>query len=108
MKKIVAYIRVSTVRQGASGLGLDAQRSAVAGYCKAHNATVLKEFQEIESGKSDDRQALRDAIALAKRSKAVLVIAKLDRLARSMSFIANLMDSDVEFAACDLPEANWA
>lgn len=105
-KQVVSYIRVSTQRQGASGLGLDGQRSAVDAYCAAHGVTLLREFKEIESGRNDDRAVLKAAIAFAKRSRAKLLIAKLDRLARSVAFIANLMDSDVDFTACDLPEAN--
>ncbi len=66
----------------------------------------MREFKEIESGRNDDRAVLRAAIAFAKRTHAKLLIAKLDRLARSVAFIANLMDADVDFTACDLPEAN--
>lgn len=106
MQQIVSYVRVSTQRQGSTGLGLDAQRAAVAQYCQQHGATLLKEFTEVESGRNNDRPILHDAIAFAKRSHCKLVIGKLDRLARSVSFIANLMDSGIDFAACDLPEAN--
>jgi len=102
---VVSYIRVSTVRQGASGLGLEGQRAAVDAYCKAHGVTVVREFMEVESGRNNDRAVLREAIAFAKRSHCRLLIAKLDRLARNVAFIANLMDSDVDFIACDLPEA---
>lgn len=105
-RQIVSYLRVSTQRQGQSGLGLDAQRAAVADYRKAHGAQVAREFQEVESGKNNDRAILHEAIAYAKRIRAVLVIAKLDRLARNVAFISGLMESGVEFAACDLPEAN--
>jgi DNA invertase Pin-like site-specific DNA recombinase len=104
--QIVAYYRVSTARQGASGLGLAAQRAAVEAYCKAHGANVAQEFTEIESGKNNDRRVLGEAITFARRSHLLLVIAKLDRLARNVAFIANLLESGVEFAACDLPEAN--
>lgn len=106
VKQVTAYIRVSTQRQGASGLGLDAQRMAVEAYCKQHGCEVIREFQEIESGRKNERAFLREAIAFAKRTRSVLLIAKLDRLARNVAFIANLMDSDVDFAACDVPEAN--
>jgi DNA invertase Pin-like site-specific DNA recombinase len=106
MRQVVSYLRVSTARQGTSGLGLEAQRVAVLAYCEAHGAEIVDEYREIESGRHNERPVLRQAIAYAKKIKGILVIAKLDRLARSVSFISNLMDSDIEFAACDLPEAN--
>jgi DNA invertase Pin-like site-specific DNA recombinase len=102
----VSYVRVSTQRQGASGLGLSAQRSAVQQFCKQHGMTLVHEFREVESGRKNDRAVLREALAYAKRAKATLLIAKLDRLARNVAFIANLMESGVEFRACDVPEAN--
>lgn len=101
----VPYYRVSTDRQGRSGLGLDAQRAAVAGYTQGRGE-VLAAFTEIESGKKNDRPELAKALALCRQKKARLVIAKLDRLARNVAFIANLMDSGVDFIACDMPEAN--
>lgn len=106
MEQVVSYLRVSTARQGASGLGLDAQRIAIAEYCSQHGAKLLREFTEVESGRKSDRSVLGEAIAFAKRSHAKLVIGKLDRLARNVAFIANIMDSGIDFAACDLPEAN--
>ena len=106
MKKVVSYLRVSTQRQGASGLGLDAQRSAVGSFCNAQGFQIVEEFVEVESGKRSDRPVLREALAKAKSCKALLVIAKLDRLARNVAFIANLMESGVEFRAVDMPEAN--
>jgi DNA invertase Pin-like site-specific DNA recombinase len=106
MEQVVAYLRVSTQRQGASGLGLDAQREAVAAYCKQHGCEVSREFQEIESGKNNDRKVLAEAMRFAKRTRSTLVIGKLDRLARNVHFISGLMESDVDFAACDLPQAN--
>lgn len=102
----VSYIRVSTQRQGSSGLGLSAQRSAVQQFCKQHGSTMVREFREVESGRNNDRAVLHEAIAYAKRAKATLLIAKLDRLARNVAFIANLMESGIEFRACDVPEAN--
>jgi len=106
MEQVVTYIRVSTARQGQSGLGLDAQRTAVAAYCLEHSCTVLREFREVESGKNNHRKVLQEALRFAKRNKARLVIAKLDRLARNVAFIAKLLESDVDFAFCDLPSAN--
>lgn len=101
---LVAYYRVSTERQGQSGLGLNAQRSAVAAY--AGGKDFLGEFVEVESGRKDDRPQLAAALAMCRQKRAVLVIAKLDRLARSVAFISNLMESGVEFVAVDMPQAN--
>ena len=106
MQSVVAYLRVSTARQGQSGLGLDGQRAAIAGYCASSGSEVSREFVEVESGKRNDRAVLRDALAYAKRTRSRLVIGKLDRLARNVAFIANLMESDVEFVALDVPGAN--
>ncbi len=102
----VGYYRVSTDRQGRSGLGLDAQRSAVANYLDGGNWTLLDTFTEVESGRRNDRPELAKALDLCRRRKATLVIAKLDRLARNVAFIANLMDADVDVVAVDMPEAN--
>jgi len=106
VETIVAYLRVSTARQGQSGLGLDAQRAAIAEYCASAGARIAKEFVEVESGKRNDRAVLQNALAYAKRTRSRLVIGKLDRLARNVAFIANLMESDVEFVALDVPGAN--
>jgi DNA invertase Pin-like site-specific DNA recombinase len=106
MEQVVAYLRVSTQRQGASGLGLDAQREAVGAYCKLHGCEVSREFQEIESGKNNTRAVLGQAMKYAKKTRSKLVIGKLDRLARNVHFISGLMESDCDFVACDLPEAN--
>jgi DNA invertase Pin-like site-specific DNA recombinase len=104
--KVVSYIRVSTQRQGSSGLGLEGQRAAVETFCRENGCDLLAEFQEVESGCKSDRPILRQALARARTAKAVLLIAKLDRLARNVAFIANLMEAGVEFRACDLPQAN--
>ncbi|RYG99646.1 MAG: recombinase family protein [Alphaproteobacteria bacterium] len=104
--RAVCYLRVSTARQGASGLGLEAQRTAVMAYVAAHGMTVAAEFVEVESGKRDDRPQLAAALAACRLHRAQLVIAKLDRLARNVAFIANLMDGGVDFVACDMPHAN--
>ncbi len=101
----VTYLRVSTDRQGRSGLGLEAQRKAVADHVTGKGA-IAAEYVETESGKRADRPQLACALAEAKRLGAVLLIAKLDRLARNVAFIANLLESGVEIAAADMPEAN--
>lgn len=101
----IAYYRVSTDRQGKSGLGLDAQRAAVAAHTEGRGE-ILAEFTEVESGKKNDRPQLAAALALCRKKRARLIIAKLDRLARNVAFIANLMDSGVDFVACDMPDAN--
>lgn len=106
MKKFVAYYRVSTRGQGRSGLGLSAQREAVAGYVTSQGGVVRAEFSEVESGSSSDRRLLAEALTLCRRERCVLVIAKLDRLARNVGFIAQLMSAGVEFIAADMPSAN--
>ncbi|GAB3754745.1 recombinase family protein [Spirosoma pomorum] len=106
IKNAVAYYRVSTDRQGVSGLGLDAQANAVQQFASREHYTIIGEFTETESGKKDHRPQLVEAIDLCKRKKATLIIAKLDRLSRRVSFISSLMDSKVEFRAVDNPHAN--
>lgn len=101
----VTYLRVSTDRQGKSGLGLEAQRAAVLDHV-AGKGEIAAEYVEIESGKLNERPQLAQAMAEAKRIGAVLLIAKLDRLARNVAFIANLLESGIEIAAADMPEAN--
>ena len=103
---IVAYFRVSTKKQGRSGLGLEGQMAAVAEHARRNDANVLREYTEIESGKKTDRPALIRAMAHAKRARATLVVAKLDRLARNLAFLSALMEAGVEFVACDNPHAN--
>lgn len=104
--KYIGYLRVSTDRQGKSGLGLEAQREAIENFINGGKWILLKEFVEIESGKKNDRPQLKAALELCRKTGAKLVIAKLDRLARNVAFIANLMESNVDFVACDFPEAN--
>jgi DNA invertase Pin-like site-specific DNA recombinase len=104
--KIVTYTRVSTKRQGQSGLGLEAQEAAIQNYIQEHSAEVAGEFVEVESGKKSNRPQLVKAIALAKRTKSKLVVAKLDGLARNVHFISGLLESKVDFVALDFPEAN--
>lgn len=104
MAQYIAYYRVSTERQGASGLGLDAQREAVGRHIGS--APLLAEFTEIESGKKADRPQLAAALQECRKRRATLVIAKLDRLGRNVAFISALMDSGAEFVCCDNPHAN--
>ena len=100
----VAYYRVSTARQGRSGLGLEAQSAAIRAF--VGNAPLIGEYTEIESGRVIDRPELTKALAHARRTKSKLVIAKLDRLARSVAFVSSIMDSGVDFVCCDAPYAN--
>lgn len=104
--KFVAYYRVSTKRQGDSGLGLEAQRKAVLDYLNGGSWQLLAEFTDVESGGDDDRPELTKAIEYARKTRAKLVIAKLDRLSRRVSFVSRLMESDVRFVAADNPSAN--
>jgi DNA invertase Pin-like site-specific DNA recombinase len=102
----IAYHRVSTDRQGSSGLGLEAQQKAVMDYLNGGDWQLLDTFTEVESGTRSDRPELAKALEACKRHKATLVIAKLDRLARNVAFISGLMESKVDFVAADMPEAN--
>jgi DNA invertase Pin-like site-specific DNA recombinase len=104
--RFVAYYRVSTDKQGQSGLGLDAQRQAVMTYLNGGTWKLVAEHTEVESGKRNARPELERALAACRKHKAKLVIAKLDRLSRNLAFIATLMDSGVEFVAADNPHAN--
>ena len=104
--KFVAYYRVSTVKQGASGLGLEAQQESVRSYLNGGRWKMVDEVTEVESGKRNDRPALANALALCRLHKATLIIAKLDRLARNVAFISNLMEAGVDFLAVDFPQAN--
>jgi DNA invertase Pin-like site-specific DNA recombinase len=103
--RFIAYFRVSTDRQGRSGLGLEAQKEAVRHYLASIDGTLIAEYTEIETGKRNDRLELQKALITCRRQKAKLVIAKLDRLSRNVAFIAAVMDSGVEFVACDNPHA---
>lgn len=106
----VAYYRVSTAEQGRSGLGLDSQREAVHRYLNGGGWALLGEFTEVETGKGSNalakRPALREALALAKRHRATLIIAKMDRLSRNVHFITGLLEAGVDFRAVDNPAAN--
>lgn len=101
--KFVSYLRVSTQKQGRSGLGLEAQRDAVAAYVASANGRVLSEYIEVESGKRADRPKLLGALKHAKMTGATLVVAKLDRLSRNVAFLATLMDSGAKFVCADNP-----
>jgi len=105
VSKVVGYVRVSTTKQGQSGLGLEAQVEAINAYARQHGREVVAIYQEVESGKVSDRPELTKALWRARRIKAALVVAKLDRLARSVAFTSAIMDSGVDFVACDNPYA---
>ena len=104
--EIIGYLRVSTAKQGESGLGMEGQRTAVEEFARQNGSRVAGWYTEVESGKRADRPELARALGHAKRSKATLVVAKLDRLARNVRFLATVMDSGANFVACDNPQAN--
>ncbi len=104
--KFVSYLRVSTRKQGASGLGLDAQRKAVTDYLNGGRWNLIAEVVEVESGKRSDRPKLAEALRLCRLHGATLVVAKLDRLARDAHFLLGLSKAGVEFVCCDMPSAN--
>ncbi len=104
--KFISYLRVSTARQGASGLGLEAQREAVSRHLNGGKWQLVQEIVEVESGKRNDRPQIAEALRLCRLHKGKLIIAKLDRLARNVHFISSLMESGIDFVACDFPEAN--
>jgi DNA invertase Pin-like site-specific DNA recombinase len=104
--KFVTYYRVSTQKQGQSGLGLEAQKSAVKEYIKAHGGVELATFTEVESGKINARPQLEAALLRCRQAHATLLVAKLDRLSRNAAFLFNLRESGVKFQALDIPEAN--
>lgn len=105
--RFVSYLRVSTKRQGRSGLGEEAQRKAITDYLNGGHWELVKEFVEVESGKRhENRPQLQAALECCKTTKSTLLIAKIDRLARNVAFVSNLMESDIEFVAVDFPSAN--
>ena len=105
MAGIIAYFRVSTKKQGESGLGLEGQEAAVEAHAQQTGVPIISRYVEVETGKRADRPELAKALAHARRSKGTLVVAKLDRLARNVAFLSALMDSTVPFVACDNPHA---
>ena len=104
--RFVSYLRVSTPKQGQSGLGLEAQRKAVTDYLNGGNWEVLADFVEIESGKDRERPELKKALDRCKLTGATLLVAKIDRLARDAAFLLSLRDAGVDFLAADMPDAN--
>lgn len=104
--KFVAYYRVSTQKQGLEGNGIEAQKQAVKKYLDSLECQLLASFEEVESGAKNDRPQLTAAIQLAKSKKAILVIAKLDRISRNAAFLMRLQDSKIDFVACDMPNAD--
>ena len=102
--KYVSYLRVSTQKQGHSGLGLEAQREIIRNYL--HEKTPITEFIEVESGRKKDRPKLKEALDLCRKTGATLIVAKLDRLARNVCFLSSLLETDVEIIFCDFPQAN--
>ena len=105
-RRFVAYYRVSTQQQGRSGLGLEAQRLAVVAYMKTVSGELFAEFTEVESGTKSNRPQLKEALRICRVYSGVLVIAKLDRLARNVLLTSSLLESGVEFVAADFPQAN--
>ncbi|KAA6373203.1 MAG: putative serine recombinase, partial [Streblomastix strix] len=107
MERYISYYRVSTQKQGQSGLGLESQKDIVSKYVESKKeASIISEYTEIESGKKNGRKELQKALMECKAQNATLIVAKLDRLSRSVSFISNLTDSNVDFVCCDFPSAN--
>jgi len=104
--KCAAYLRVSTQRQGQSGLGLEAQRAALTAFANSRGMDVVKEFVEVESGKNSNRPQLQEALAYCQAMEATLVVAKLDRLSRDAHFLLSLQKAQVDFVAADMPDAN--
>jgi DNA invertase Pin-like site-specific DNA recombinase len=106
MKSAIAYYRVSTQKQGQSGLGMEAQQATVESFARSDGVVLLASYTEVESGKDNDRPQLKAALVHAKRSRATLVVAKLDRLSRNAAFLLTLIESKVPVLACDNPHAN--
>lgn len=103
-KNYVAYLRQSTTKQEMSGLGVEAQREIIQNYLKGRK--IISEYIETESGRKSNRPKLTEALELCKKTKSILIVAKLDRLSRNVAFTSKLLESDVEIVFCDFPEAN--
>lgn len=106
--KFIAYYRVSTARQGRSGLGLEAQRAAVRSYLNGGNWQIVAEHTEVESGRNANRPELEKALAAARLHRACLIVSKMDRLTRSVSFLSRLLDAGVDVKFADLPQIEGA
>lgn len=106
--KVISYLRVSTDKQGKSGLGIAAQQKAIEEYVSGGRYSVVASFTEVESGKRNDRPKLQEAIAASRLHKATLVVAKVDRLTRSVGFLHKLIDAGVDVRFCDLPQLEGA
>ncbi|MCC8145749.1 MAG: recombinase family protein [Bacteroidales bacterium] len=106
MKNYVTYYRVSTKKQANSGLGLEAQRTIVENFLKGSRNNIISEFIEVETGKSANRTELNKALQRCKENNAVLIVAKLDRLARNLHFVTSLQAANIDFICCDMPTAN--
>ena len=102
--EFVSYLRVSTDRQGSSGLGLEAQRQAVATYLNGGNWSIIAEFVEVESGRNSERPVLAQALAAARVHRVPLIVSKVDRLTRSLAFLTRLIEAGVDVRFCDLPK----
>ncbi len=105
-RNYVTYYRVSTAKQGASGLGLESQRAAVQSYMSSHGHNELASFTEVETGSNDERPQLQKALKRCRQTNAILLVCKLDRLSRNAAFLLNLKEAGVKFQALDLPEVN--
>lgn len=103
-QQYVSYLRVSTQKQGYSGLGLEAQKEIIRNYL--NDKTPVTEYVEVESGRKKDRPKLKEALELCRKTGSILIVAKLDRLARNVSFLSSLLENDVEIVFCDFPQAN--
>lgn len=106
LKNAICYYRVSTQKQGKSGLGLEAQQFCVRQFAKQNGFTILHEYTEVQSGKKNARPVIQEALAACKVSKATLLIAKLDRLSRNVAFVSALLESKVKFIDLDMPFAD--
>lgn len=106
MSRFASYLRVSTLKQGEDGYGIEAQRDAIRNYLSVIQAGCLAEFIEVESGRRNDRSVLDQALLFCRRERATLLVAKLDRLSRTVSFLSSLVEARVDFVAVDNPHAN--